>query len=130
VLQAWIDVDDRGKVTGSGYSGGGLMGPAMVKLGALRHRFLAIKLPDLQRDPQIGSGWMRFVQTTGGRTGLPAPRRVRRRPYVQWQAPPVWTTLSLTVHTDGRPSPRSSGRAGFPGTGSMTATASSATSPA
>ena len=29
---------------------------------------------------------MRFVQSTGGRTGLPAPRRVRRRPFVQWQA--------------------------------------------
>jgi hypothetical protein len=42
------------------------------------------------------------VQTTGGRTGVPAPRRVRRRPYIQWQAPLVWTTLSLTLHADGR----------------------------
>src|SRR5690242_6590004 len=102
VLRAWIDVGDSGQITGSGYSGGGLMGSTMVKLGALRHRFLAIKLPDLQSDPQPGPGWVRFVQTTGGRTGLPAPRRVRRRPYVQWQAPLVWTTLSLTLHTDGR----------------------------
>ena len=45
---------------------------------------------------------MRFVQTTGGRTALPAPRPVRRPPYVQWQAPLVWTTLSLTLHADGR----------------------------
>jgi hypothetical protein len=102
VLRAWIDVGDSGQITGSGYSGGGLMGSTMVKLGALRHRFLAIKLPDLQSDPQPGDGWVRFVQTTGGRTGLPAPRRVRRRPYVQWQAPLVWTTLSLTLHADGR----------------------------
>src|SRR2546429_2891439 len=101
VLRAWIDVGDSGQISGSGYSGGGLMGSTMVKLGALRHRFLAIKLPDLQSDPQPGRGWVRFVQTTGGRTGLPAPRRVRRRPYVQWQAPLVWTTLSLTPPTHG-----------------------------
>jgi hypothetical protein len=74
----------------------------MVKIGPLLHRFLAIKLPDLQSDPQPGDGWVRFVQTTGGRAGLPAPRRVRRRPYVQWQAPLIWTTLSLTLHADGR----------------------------
>jgi hypothetical protein len=90
------------------------MGSAMVKLGALRHRFVAIKLPDLQRDPQIGGGWVRFVQTTGGRTGLPAPRRVRRRPYVQWQAPLVWTTLSLTLHTDGRAEGALAGASRFP----------------
>jgi Cyclic nucleotide-binding domain len=114
VLQAWIDVDDSGQITGSGYSGGGLMGSTMVKLGVLVHRFLAIKLPDLQRDPQVGDGWMRFVQTTGGRPGLPAPRRVRRRPYVQWQAPLVWTTLSLTLHTDGRTEFALTGASRFP----------------
>ena len=34
---------------------------------------------------------------------------MRRRPFVQWQAPLVWTTLSLTLHADGtyeRRSPR------------------------
>jgi Cyclic nucleotide-binding domain len=102
LLRAWIDVDGCGQITGSGYSGGGLMSSTMVKIGPLLHRFLAVKLPDLQRDPQPGDGWVRFVQTTGGRAGLPAPRRVRRRPYVQWQAPLVWTTLSLTLHADGR----------------------------
>jgi hypothetical protein len=101
-LRAWIDVDGSGQITGAGYSGGGLMGSTMVRLGPLLHRFLAIGLPDLQRDPQPGDGWVRFVQTTGGRAGVPAPRRVRRRPYVQWQAPLVWTTLSLTLHAGGR----------------------------
>jgi hypothetical protein len=46
------------------------MGSTMVKLGVLVHRFVAIKLPDLRRDPQSGDGWVRFVQTTG--TGGPA----------------------------------------------------------
>ena len=114
VLQAWIDVDDSGQITGSGYSGQGLMGSTMVKLGPLVHRFLAVKLPDLQGDPQFGDGWVRFVQTTGGRTGLPAPRRVRRRPYVQWQAPLVWTTLSLTLRADGRAEFALAGASRFP----------------
>jgi hypothetical protein len=107
-------VSGSGQITGSGYSGGGLMGSTMVKIGPLLHRFLAIKLPDLQRDPQPGDGWVRFVQTTGGRAGLPAPRRVRRRPYVQWQAPLIWTTLSLTLHADGRAEGALIGASRFP----------------
>ena len=43
-----------------------------------------------------------FVQTVGGHTAVPAPRRVNRPPFVQFQAPTVWTTLSLTIHADGR----------------------------
>ena len=57
---------------------------------------------------------MRFVQTSGGRTGVPAPRRVRRRPFVQWQAPLVWTTLSLTLHADGRSEHALIGASRFP----------------
>ena len=104
VLQAWIEVDDSGRITGSGYGEGsrGLIGSTAIRLAGLHYRFQAIQLPDLQRDPEQGNGWVRFVQTTGGRTGMPAPRRVRRRPFVQWQAPMAWTTLSLTLHADGR----------------------------
>jgi cyclic nucleotide-binding protein len=114
VLRAWIDVSGSGQITGSGYSGGGLMSSTMVKIGPLLHRFLAIQLPDLQSDPQPGDGWVRFVQTTGGRAGLPAPRRVRRRPYVQWQAPLIWTTLSLTLYADGREEGALIGASRFP----------------
>ncbi len=45
---------------------------------------------------------------------MPAPRRVRRRPYVQWQAPLVWTTLSLTLHVDGRAEFGLTGASRFP----------------
>ena len=78
------------------------MGSTAVRLGGLHHRSQAVQLPDLQHDPDSGDGWVRFVQATGGRTGLPAPSRVRRSPYVQWQAPLVWTTLSLTLYAGGR----------------------------
>jgi Cyclic nucleotide-binding domain len=114
VLKAWVDVDASGRISGSGYGGGGLMGATTVRLGGLRHRFQAVQLPDLQRDPEPGEGWVRFVQTIGGRTGLPAPRRVRRAPYVQWQAPLVWTTLSLTLHADGQAEFAMTGASRFP----------------
>jgi hypothetical protein len=32
-----------------------------------------------------------------------------RRPYVQWNSPLVWTTLSLTMHADGRAEPALAG---------------------
>jgi len=114
VLRAWAEVDDSGRITGCGYGGGGLMGSTTVQLGGLHYRFQAVQLPDLQRDPERGEGWVRFVQTVGGRTGLPAPRRVRRRPFVQWQAPLVWTTLSLTLRADGSAQAAMTGASRFP----------------
>jgi hypothetical protein len=114
VLRAWIEVSDAGQITGCGYSGQGDMGATTVRLGALSYRFQAFKLPDVQRDPEPGPGSVTFTQTTGGRTGLPAPRRVRRRPYVQWRAPLVWTTLSLTLHADGTAQAALTGASPFP----------------
>lgn len=114
VLRAWIEVDRTGEVTGCGYAGGGLIGDTTIRMGGLRHTFQNALLPDLRRDPERGDGWVRFAQTVGGRTALPAPRRVRRRPYVQWQAPLVWTTLSLTLHADGRAESTMTGASRFP----------------
>jgi hypothetical protein len=114
LLRAWIDVDDSGRITDGGYAGGGLMGVTTLRLAGLRHTFQAVALPDLQRPPEHGDGWVRFVQTTGGRTAIPAPRPVRRRPFIQWQAPLVWTTLSLTLHADGRAEYEVTGASRFP----------------
>jgi hypothetical protein len=114
VLEAWVEVDRSGRITDSGYTGGGLMGSTTVKVGPLLRTFEAVGLPDLQRAPQLGAGSVRFTQTAGGRTGVPAPRRVRRRPFVQWQAPLVWTTLSLTLHADGRAEGALQGASRFP----------------
>lgn len=104
VLCAWIETDPGGRITAAGYAGdsGGLMGSTTVKVGAARRTFQAIALPDLRREPEHGDGWVRFTQTTGGKTGVPAPRRVAHPPFVQWQAPTVWTTLTLTLHASGK----------------------------
>ena len=90
-LQAWIEVDGSGSITGYGYGdGGSVIGSTTLRLGSLHHCFQAVGLPDLRPDPECGDGWVRLTQTAGGRTGVPFPRRVRRRPYVQWNAPLAW----------------------------------------
>ena len=113
-LRAFVSVDGAGRIVDCGYSGGGLMGTTLVNLGAVKHRFQAVQLPDIQHEPERGDGWVRFVQTCGGRTGVPAPRRVRRRPFVQWQAPLAWTTLTLTLYADGRSAHALTGASRFP----------------
>jgi hypothetical protein len=114
LLSAWIEVDDNGKITGHGYSGGGRMGSTTAGVARFKREFEAVALPDLQGPPEVGPNWVRFTQTAGGRTGLPAPRRVKRRPFIQWQAPLVWSTLSLTLHADGPPEFEVLGASRFP----------------
>jgi len=101
VLSAYLEADDDGTITDYGYTGGGLMGSTTVAVGILNKEFEAVALPIIQQPPEVGDGWVRFLQTAGGRTGLPAPRRVRRKPFIQWQSPLVWSTLSLTLHVGG-----------------------------
>jgi hypothetical protein len=100
-LAAWIEVADDGQITGAGYHGGGLIGSTTLALGA-RLTVAAVALPDKQAAPELGDGFVRFLQTAGGRTGVPAPRTVRRPPFVQYHAPIAWSTLSLTLYADGR----------------------------
>ena len=113
-LGAWAEFDVSGKPVDGGYLHGGLMGSTTVAVGWLRREFEAIALPDIQEPPQKGPGWMRFTQTAGGRTGLPAPRRVRRRPFIQWQAPLCWSTLTLTLFHDRPPAFEVVGASRFP----------------
>lgn len=101
VLSAWIEVED-GTVVGWGYDGGGMIGATVANLGIASLTFPAVAYPDKMHEPEFGDGWVRFVQTAGGRTGAPMPRRVERPPYVQFAAPTAWTTLGLTLHLDGR----------------------------
>ena len=100
-LRAWIEVDAGGAVVGHGYAGGGVIGSTTMALGSASATFQAVAYPDLQAEPEVGDGWVRFRQTAGGRTGVPAPRRVAKPPFVQYHAPTAWSTLSLTIHADG-----------------------------
>ena len=101
VLSAWIDVED-GEIVAWGYDGGSLIGAATADLGVTSATFPAVAYPDVVRHPEVGDGWIRFVQTAGGRTCAPMPRRVDHPPFVRFSAPTAWTTLGLTLHHDGR----------------------------
>jgi len=113
-LAAWIDVRANGEIAGAGYSGAGQIGSTTVRLGGVSHVFQAVALPDIQHDPEYGDGFVRFVQTAGGRTGMPAPRTVRRAPFIQWQAPLAWTTLTLTLYASGDAKSELIGASRFP----------------
>jgi hypothetical protein len=113
-LRAWIDVDDDGRITDAGHTGGGHMGATTLRVGGISRTIPGVVFPDLQQSPEHGDGWVRFVQTTGGRTGSPMPRRVNRPPFIQIASPTVWTTLALTLHADGRVEHEVVGASPFP----------------
>jgi hypothetical protein len=99
-LRAWIDVQ-AGKITDYGYRGRGLIGVTRLKLAGREVSFPAVKYPLLQAEPEVGRDWVHFVQTAGGRIGLPGPRRVRGKPFFQIASASAWTTLSLIIYADG-----------------------------
>ena len=99
-LRAWIEVKE-GKIVDCGHDGRGLIGVTRLKIGPGQMAFPAVQFPLLQNEPEVGEGWVRFVQTAGGRMGLPAPRRVHGKPYFQIASATAWTTLQLVVYANG-----------------------------
>jgi Cyclic nucleotide-binding domain len=113
-LSAWIEVDDHGHVTGHGYNGAGHIGATTLRLAGRVATFAAVAFPDRQQAAVVSDGSVRFVQTAGGRTGVPTPRRVQYPPFIQISAPLAWTTLSLTLSADGGSSYELVGASPFP----------------
>ena len=99
-LTAWIEVED-GQITGFGQGGSGIIGSTTMKIGRAV-TVAAVPFGEIRPDPEVGDGWVRFRQSAGGHTGVPAPRHVNRPPFVQIVAPIAWTTLELTIRADGR----------------------------
>ena len=112
-LGAEAEFDAAGRCVAARYTGSGIIGATTIRLG--RHfTVAAVSLPDRQVEPELGDGWVRFTQTAGGRTGLPAPRTVRRAPFVRFVAPIAWSTLELVLHADGHADGRMVGASPFP----------------
>ena len=99
-LRAWVDVAD-GRVVDYGSSGKGYLGSTTLRIGPGSITFQASAFPDLRPPPEVSETSVRFVQTAGGRSGVPAPRNVGHPPFVRVSPPVVWTTLALTIHADG-----------------------------
>jgi Cyclic nucleotide-binding domain len=112
-LSAWIEVDD-GKIADAGYSGGAFLAPTRVKLGPKTLGFAGVEYPLMQDEPERGPDWVKFVQSAGGRMGLPAPRRVRGKPYFQVASASAWTTLQLIIYADGTAKHKLIGASPFP----------------
>jgi hypothetical protein len=112
-IQGWIEVTN-GSIVGHGQLGQGLIGSTTLRMGPKSVVFEAVSLPDIRKPPVVTKSSVTFVQTAGGRTGLPAPRRVRRAPYIQFTAPLAWTTLSLTINADGTSHHKLIGASPFP----------------
>jgi hypothetical protein len=112
-LRAFIEVED-GKIVNAGHLGRGHIGATTVKVGPAALRFPAVHLPDIQAEPEVGPSSARFVQTVGGRMGLPTPRPVPHKPFVQFWPSIAWTTLALTINADGSSSHELVGASPFP----------------
>ena len=112
-LIGWIDVDD-GRIVDAGYDGGCVMGATTLALGVGHATFAAVALDDIRHPVELTATSARFVQTVGGHTAVPAPRRVDRAPFVKFEAPTVWTTLALTLRADGTSSSELTGASAFP----------------
>jgi hypothetical protein len=112
-LAAWATFGDDGAVVDAGYQGGGHMGSTTIRVGK-QITAAAVALPARQREPEKGPDWIRFTQTAGGRTAFPAPRAVRRAPFIQFTSPIAWSTLELTLHADGHSDHRLVGASPFP----------------
>jgi hypothetical protein len=112
-LRAFIEVED-GQIVDYGHLGRGHIGSTKLHLGLRDAFFPAVMLPLLRPEPEVGEGWVRFTQTAGGRTGVPAPRTVKGKPFIQIHAPVAWTTLTLTIRADGSSDSEVAGASPFP----------------
>jgi hypothetical protein len=114
-LSGVVEVKD-GRVVAARYddTSRGVMGGTTVRVGRWSTRLTGIELELLREKPRITDTTVTLRQTFGGRTGLPAPRRVEGRPFARLAAPLVWTTLAMTLHADGRADVELAGASAFP----------------
>jgi hypothetical protein len=115
LLSGWAEVED-GRIVDAGFGDDSdlVMGATTVRVGKLGVTFRAISLPVIRGDVERADDRVTFTQTVGGATGVPLPRPVPHPPFVQWQAPIVWTTLALTLHADGSSEVALKGASAFP----------------
>ncbi|HKG10416.1 MAG TPA: cyclic nucleotide-binding domain-containing protein [Gaiellaceae bacterium] len=99
-LRAWIEVEG-GEIVAHGRGGRGVVAGVGLELGPDQVAFPAVEFPVIRPEPEVGDGYARFMQTVGGRIGLPAPRPVQGEAYFHFGSALAWTTLELVLHADG-----------------------------
>jgi len=109
-LHVWADIED-GHIVDSGSSGGGILAATKVKPGLA---VPAIGFPELRSVERDGDRSITFVQTAGGRTGAPFPRKVGASKKFKMKSPTAWTTLAITIGADGHVACEARGSSPFP----------------
>lgn len=101
VLAGYAQFDAAGMATAGGYTDtpGTVVGSTTVRLPHTGASFGGYAFPVLRDEPVVEDGLVHLAQTFGGRCGVPLPA-VAEGGHV-WQAPIVWTTLTLTLRADG-----------------------------
>ncbi len=112
-LSAYIDVEDD-RITGYGFVGNGVVGSTTLRIGPASMTFAPVVFPTLRAEPSVSASSVKFTQTCGARTGVPAPRPVKRPPFFQLVAPTAWTTLELELFADGSCAGQLAGASPFP----------------
>ena len=112
-LAAFIELED-GRISRYGFIGDGVVGSTTLRLGPASLTIAPFVFPTLRPEPVLNTTEVTFRQTCGARTGVPAPRPVKRPPYFQISAPTAWTTLELTIGIDGTSRGRLIGASPFP----------------
>jgi hypothetical protein len=112
-LAVWIEVEG-GQIVDTGYSGRAVVGSTTASLGIGSITFPGFAYPILCDDPIVEDGVARFVQTAGGRTGAPLPRRTSHPPFVRISGPTAWTTLAIEIDAKGNVQTEVVGASPFP----------------
>jgi hypothetical protein len=99
-LAAWVEVED-GRIVDHSHEGEGLVGSTTFALGPASIRVPGVAFETLRPEPEVGTDYVKFMQTVGGRAGFPAPRRVSGKPFMRIASATAWTTLALTINADG-----------------------------
>jgi hypothetical protein len=101
-LRAWVEFDESGSPVAWDYADAPALGESEGGL------------PVRRSEPAVSERGVRFVQTVGGRLGGTVPRRVAGRPFFRLEAPVAWTTIGLTIESDGRARGELVGASPFP----------------
>ncbi len=112
-IEAWAEIR-TGRIINAGFEGRGLVADTRMTVGLASAAIPAVGFPEIQLTETDGDRAVTFVQTAGGRTGAPFPRRRPGRGLPTFTAPTAWTTIALTIEGDGSVGFRPRGASRFP----------------
>jgi Cyclic nucleotide-binding domain len=108
-LRAWAKFDEQGRPTEFDYD---ISDPDFMQYIGKPVSFG--EFPELRHEPRVEGDSVTFVQSAGGRVGGSVPHHVRGKTLFRFAAPVAWTTLALTISSDGSSRGELVGASSFP----------------